>query len=313
MPVNWLAAAARFLRPSPAVAPAVPVVAAAASATPPAAVPEFVASHRYVEDEGTAAYRARLIREIEAEGADCAAAHRLILREIANLPDPDYREHAAHHVVRYLSTYALTPKGPGILVDIAASSIYGVPLQTLKGWEIRSIPVLSFDYESQRLPFADESVDGVLICEVIEHFTVDPLHCFIEINRILKPNGFVVVTTPNAASWYSIYRALNQEHPSRWPVYALDEGRRLNHIHAREYLAAEVEQLLGGAGFDRITTFTRDYAIQPAFRPIPGASAEHRGETIFSLGYKVGPPRKRALRPLYVEDVDFSLPSGRPP
>lgn len=300
---RWLTSAARFLRrPS------------AAYAVAPAEIPparEIAPSNRYVDDEGTDSYRERLIREIEQEGADCAAAYRLINDTIASLADPAQREHTPYHRIRYLTTYAMTPNGPGILVDIGASEVYGAPLKALKQWDIRSVPVLSFDYEEDRLPFADGSVEGVLICEVIEHFTVDPLFCFIEINRILKPNGFVVVTTPNAASWFSIYRVLNQEHPSCWPVYSLDQSKRRHHIHAREYVVSEVEQLLDAAGFGGIETFTRDYAIRPPYRPIPGVSTAHRGETIFSLGYKAGPPKKRALQPLYLEDVDFNAGEER--
>ena len=131
-----------------------------------------------------------------------------------------------------------------------------------------------------------------------------------EARRILKPNGFVVVTTPNAASWFAIYRVLNQEHPSCWPVYSLDESKRRHHIHAREYVVSEVEQLLDAAGFGAITTFTRDYAMRPPYRPIPGVSTPHRGETIFSHGYKAGLPKKRAVPPLYLEDIDFK-PRGR--
>jgi len=183
MPDNWLTSAARFLRPSAAPA--------RAAAEPPAGC-ALTPSNRYVDGEDAASYRERLIRDIEGEGADCATAHQLIDRRISNLADPAQREHAPHHIVRYLTTYAVTPKGPGVLVDIGASEIYGAPLETLKGWDIRAVPVLSFDYEVDRLPFADESADGVLICEVIEHFAMDPLFCFIEINRILKPNGFVV-------------------------------------------------------------------------------------------------------------------------
>lgn len=296
---DWLTSVARTLRPAPSRGPT-------PAAVEPTPVRELAASYRFLEGEDTASYFKRLIREIENEGADCAAAYQLINREVRNLPNPEDREHAGYHVIRYLTSYAITPKGPGVLVDFAANPIYGTSLQTLKGWNIQSIPQLSFDCEFNPLPFADESVDGVMICERLELFAVDPLFCFIEINRILKPDGFVVLTTPNAVSWYSIYRALNQEHPSRWPVYALDAAKRHKHIHVREYLVAEVEQLLGAAGFGRITTFTRDYAIQPPYRPIQGVSTEHRGETIFSRAHKVGPPRKRALQPLYLEDVDFA-------
>jgi len=301
---NWLMSAARFLRAPARTAVEPPAAPASAAAEPPAAR-EFTPSNRYVDDEDAVSYRRRLIREMADEDAECATAYRMIDNKISNLADPAQREHAPHHIIRFLTTYAITPKGPGVLVDIGASEIYGAPLGTLKGWDIRSVPVLSFDYEVDRLPFADESADGVLICEVIEHFSLDPLFCLIEINRILKPNGFVVVTTPNAASWFSIYRVLNQEHPSCWPVYSVDESKRQHHIHAREYLVSEVEQLLDAAGFGEFSTVTRDYAIRPPYRPIPGVSTAHRGETIFSRAYKVGPPRKRALQPIYLEDMDF--------
>ena len=266
---------------------------------------------RFVGGEDTAAYRARLLRELTAESADIAAAYRIICDEFSGISDPDERFHASEHEIRYLTTYSLVPPGPGAIVDIAGSQIYGAPLKALKQWTIRSIPILALDYETDNLPFDDESADGVLICEVLEHFTLDPLHCLIEANRILKVGGFIVLTTPNAASWFSVYRALNYEHPSRWPVYTLNPANRKNHIHAREYLPSEVDLLLAGAGFDNIEIFTRDYAVNAPHRPIEGFGTEHRGEGIFARAYKVGPPKKRSLRPIYLDDHDY-VPAPKP-
>jgi SAM-dependent methyltransferase len=267
---------------------------------------------RFVEGEDTAAYRARLLREIAAESADCAAAYKIISDQISGISDPYERSHASEHEIRYLTTYSLTPPGPGAIVDVAGSKIYSAPLVALKNWTIRSIPVLAFDYETDRLPFDDESVDGVLICEVLEHFTLDPLHCLIEANRIVKIGGFIILTTPNAASWFSVYRALNYEHPSRWAVYTLNVANRKNHIHAREYIPAEVDLLLAGAGFDNIEIFTRDYAVNAPHQPIEGFGTEKRGEGIFARAYKVGPPRKRSLKPVYLDDLNF-VPRPKPP
>ncbi len=266
---------------------------------------------RFVEGEDTAAYRARLVRQLTAEGTDCAVAYKIITDEISKIPEADERMHASGHEIRYLTTYSITPPGPGVVVDIAGSQIYGAPLKALKNWTIEAIPVLAFDYEIDRLPFANQSVDGVMICEVLEHFTLDPLHCLIEANRILKPGGFIVLTTPNAASWFSIHKALNNEHPSRWAVYSVNEANRKNHIHAREYLVSEVALLLDGAGFGGIETFTRDYAINPPHRPIEGFSTENREETIFARAYKMGPPKKRSVKPVYLDDVDF-VPGVKP-
>jgi len=254
-------------------------------------------------DIAKAEYRARLIDDILAEFPDARAAQQLIRRQIGALPDANERMHAPLHEVRYLMAYSLVPRGPGILVDIAASDIYATPLRELKEWTIQSVPILALDYEVDRLPFDDASADGVLLCEVLEHFARDPMHCLIEINRILKDGGFLLVTTPNVASWFSIYRALQQQHPSRWPFYSLDSLKSRNHIHAREYLVDEVALLLHQAGFDRIQTTTRDYGIAPPYRPLPGFTCRDRGETIFALAFKTGRPRRRAFLPLYIDDV----------
>jgi SAM-dependent methyltransferase len=259
----------------------------------------------FLIDEAATSHRARLIAEIISENPDAVEAFKQIQSEIAALPDPAERAHAPLHEVRYLMTYVMTPSGPGVLVDLAASPVYAAPLKSLKSWTIEPIPILAFDYETTRLPFPDASMDGVLICEVIEHFVLDPLHCIIEINRILKPNGFVILTTPNAASWFAIYQALQQRHPSRWPVYAWNAPNSANHIHAREYLVSEVRLLLEAGGFGDIATTTRDYGISPPYRPIPGYRIDDRGETIFCRARKKGAPKKRSVTPLYLQDIDF--------
>ena len=45
------------------------------------------------------------------------------------------------------------------------------------------------------LPFADNSVDGVIIQAVLEH-VLDPPQCVAEIHRVLKPNGVVYAEIP---------------------------------------------------------------------------------------------------------------------
>lgn len=256
-------------------------------------------------DETAEQYRARLIANILAEFPGAGEALRLMQQQIEALPDANERMHAPLHEVRYLMTYSMIPRGPGVLVDIAASEIYAAALRQLKGWTIKSVPILALDYEEDRLPFDDASADGVMLCEVLEHFVRDPMHCLIEINRILRDGGFVLITTPNVASWFSVYRALQQQHPSRWPFYSLDSMKSRNHIHAREYLVDEVALLLQQAGFDRICTTTRDYGISPPYHPLLGFTCRDRGETIFALARKAGPPHKRAFPPLYIDDVEF--------
>src|SRR5262245_21146133 len=55
---------------------------------------------------------------------------------------------------------------------------------------------LSIQVELSSLPFKDETVDLVLSMSVLEHLPA-PDRVFRELARTLKPNGIVVVLTPN--------------------------------------------------------------------------------------------------------------------
>jgi ubiquinone biosynthesis O-methyltransferase len=55
--------------------------------------------------------------------------------------------------------------------------------------------------DAQELPFDDESFDAVLCSEVIEHVE-HPGNVLSEINRVLKPEGVFVLSTPNTDSYY---------------------------------------------------------------------------------------------------------------
>src|SRR6267143_1760416 len=75
-----------------------------------------------------------------------------------------------------------------------------------KGYEVVSVDldpqhpsVLRVD-ANDPLPFPDEVFDLVWCTEVIEH-VVDPAFTLGEINRVLKPGGRLLLSTPNSAFW----------------------------------------------------------------------------------------------------------------
>uniref|UniRef100_E6Q525 Methyltransferase type 11 domain-containing protein n=1 Tax=mine drainage metagenome TaxID=410659 RepID=E6Q525_9ZZZZ len=55
---------------------------------------------------------------------------------------------------------------------------------------------------SSRLPFDDACFDVAIFGEVIEHL-VDPDAALQEISRVLRPGGYLVLTTPNLACWFN--------------------------------------------------------------------------------------------------------------
>ena len=109
-----------------------------------------------------------------------------------------------------------------------------------------------FNIETDRFPYDDNSFDYVLICEVIEHMTKDPIHVLQEIHRVLKPQGTVVLTTPNVARESNIKKLERGENIydpySRYGIY----GR-----HNREYTVNELDEIFSKTGFSIERKFTK--------------------------------------------------------
>jgi SAM-dependent methyltransferase len=110
-----------------------------------------------------------------------------------------------------------------------------------------------FNIEEDGFPYGDGHFDGVIYCEILEHLFRDPIAVFAEIHRVLKPGGWLVVTTPNVARRQNVARlarGLNMYDPySGYGPY----GR-----HNREYTSGELRELLTGTGFEMERFATRD-------------------------------------------------------
>ncbi|MBW2594458.1 MAG: class I SAM-dependent methyltransferase [Deltaproteobacteria bacterium] len=62
----------------------------------------------------------------------------------------------------------------------------------------RNIPFRSYKVgQGQRIPADAESYAGALVVEVLEHLQVNPMYLFFELERVLLPGGYVILTTPN--------------------------------------------------------------------------------------------------------------------
>ena len=60
---------------------------------------------------------------------------------------------------------------------------------------------------SAGLPVGDAEFDCAACLEIVEH-VVDPLGLLLELRRVLRPNGRLIVSVPNPYSWVEIYREL---------------------------------------------------------------------------------------------------------
>lgn len=126
-----------------------------------------------------------------------------------------------------------------------------------------------FNVETDTLPYPDGSFDVVLFCEVLEHLTNDPLSALIEIRRVLKPGGRLILTTPNAASARNLLKIITGKNVhDRYSAYG-PYGR-----HNREYTRNEVRDVLGTLGFSTEMIFTANVLFPRASQQIGSFFAE---------------------------------------
>ena len=166
-----------------------------------------------------------------------------------------------------------------------------------------------FDAERDRFPYPDEYFSTVLCCELLEHLPGDPMFMMSEINRILKPGGHLVLTTPNISSLRAIAAILGGYHPGFFPAYIRpqSEGEEVEARHNREYAPREMLHLFADAGFHVTLLETGEFLDEP--HPEFGwvhhlldryiLPSDLRGDGIYVVGRKDGPVKRRYPAWLY--------------
>lgn len=177
-------------------------------------------------------------------------------------------------------------------------------MRRFRGCEVETPPF--FNLEKEPAPYPDAVFDGVLLMEVLEHFTLDPMYALAELNRVLKPGGFLFLTTPNIASWASFHRMIRYESPYIFGIYnkAPSPDR-----HNREYSVNEVWRLAEGAGFavEKLEAIN-SYPWNDDLEGLPGVNPWNRGDTTYLLARKDGPVRDRYPDWLYPSWEDYHGP-----
>jgi glycosyltransferase involved in cell wall biosynthesis/SAM-dependent methyltransferase len=160
-----------------------------------------------------------------------------------------------------------------------------------------------FDAERDTFPYQDGYFSTVLCCELIEHLPSDPMHMMCEINRILKPGGALVLTTPNIASARAVSAILQGFHPMLFPAYIRPNPTGETEArHNREYSPREIKDLLENSGFEVAALETGPFreAPKPEHAWVEHLleryilSTELRGDGIYAVGRK-----RRGVRDRY--------------
>ena len=237
----------------------------------------------------------------------------------------------AAHSVRLVRTLQLIPRGdsssrilelgcymqitPALKGLLGYGEVRGGYMGTAGGWHRSAVTASDgehfacnidlFNCELDRFPYADEYFDTVICCELLEHLERDPMHMMSEIHRVLKPNGILVLTTPNAVSVRALKAVVDGIHPHLFSKYVmptlLPEAR-----HAREYTPKELLRLFADSGFSTQFIDTTAYGPRPGFNGTVTkflAAAKRftrlREDCVYLVGQKTSPVGARYPSWLY--------------
>jgi SAM-dependent methyltransferase len=188
---------------------------------------------------------------------------------------------------------ALKELFPAVAIDVTVfdeSDAGGEDREVVLSLGDRKCEVYAFalDFELSPLPMPDETYDLVICCEVIEHMEIDPMHTLSEINRVLKPNGRLLLTTPNVVSSRGVAKFVRGIEPYFFMQYNKNGNY---HRHNYEYSVHTLTTVLAAAGFTG-KVWTEDLFEDPLHEDVDrlrtlGYPLENVGDNIIATATKI--------------------------
>lgn len=126
------------------------------------------------------------------------------------------------------------------------------------------------------LPYADNYFDYVIFMEVIEHI-YNPEYVLSEINRVLRPGGKLILSTPNILNISSRFRFLIEGSYNFFREPTLDFSKcfpgGIQNMHVMPWRYQELEYLLYKNGLETIAFYTdkqivRLYPVMLLLKPL---------------------------------------------
>lgn len=221
--------------------------------------------HPALSDAAISSYLSRWIDPASPAGVYFAAHSVRLIRTLKLIPRGD----SGSRILELGCYMQITPALRGLL---GYGQIRGGYMGSAGGWHLSSVsardgeeftcPIDLFNCEVDRFPYPDDSFDTVICCELLEHLARDPMHMMSEIHRVLKPNGILVLTTPNVVSIRALHAMVTGIHPNLFGKYVmptlLPETK-----HVREYTPRELLRLFADAGFTTQFIDTTAYGQRP--------------------------------------------------
>ncbi len=256
-------------------------------------------------------------------------AEQSFLDEFLAVAEQSARDYARIHKRRFLHTLSTIPKAQtphDMAIEFGTYGMFLLALQDLAGyrqadgtvWEehtphkilsrlypfdkaSRSFRLFNVNLEMECLPLPESQYDLVLCAEVLEHMSIDPMALLWEANRVLKIGGKLMLTTPNACCAENIERILWRQVPNSYYFY---RKTRNSDRHNLEYGPDLLIKAVEAAGFAVEKIWTEDCWFEPRHELVEwfrqkGYPVELRGDNLFLIGTKIGPPLERLPDFLY--------------
>lgn len=159
----------------------------------------------------------------------------------------------------------------------------------------------ALDLEHENIPVVKDTYDIVICCEVLEHMEIDPMFMLSEVNRVLKTDGTLLLTTPNVLSSRAFTRIMQGYPPYFFMQY---HKSREYHRHNYEYSAKVLWNTLKCAGFDP-NIWTEDLFEDSQPHTVDslnyfGFKIANTGDNLIALAKKISGVVERFPNGLYV-------------
>jgi len=126
-------------------------------------------------------------------------------------------------------------------------------IENIKYGENHIFNFQNINVEKEALPYPDNFFDVIIYGELIEHLTENPVYSLYNIHRVLKDEGFLIISTPNVFRYQNLKKFLIYK---KFSIYDPYSSYGIYGRHNREYSMYELQDILEKTGFSVINKKT---------------------------------------------------------